>query len=140
MWIVSPTPTQVLGNVETSARAGAMARIGWQLPNDFGIEPIDSLGFTDGGWSAAASQYPWGFYFFGAAEGRAVAYNIFLDGDMFRQSPHVERNPYVGDLYGGVVIRLDRVEVAFTVFYISREFVGQVSPDAYGSVSAKLEF
>ena len=129
-----------LGNVETSARAGTMARVGWHLPDDFGVEPIDSLGIPAGGWSVGANQHPWGFYLFAAAEGRAVAYNIFLDGDMFRQSPHVERNPYVAELYGGVAIRLDRVEMAFTVFYLTREFVDQASPDAYGSVSAKLEF
>ena len=129
-----------LGNVETSARAGAMVRMGWHIPDDFGIEPIDSLGITDGGWSAAAIQHPWGFYFFVAAEGRAVGYSIFLDGDMFRDSPHVEREPYVGELYGGLALMLGRLEMAFTYVYLTREFVGQVSPDAYGSVFAKWKF
>jgi len=129
-----------LGNEEISARAGAMVRMGWHIPDDFGIEPIDSLGITDGGWSAAAIQHPWGFYFFAAAEGRAVGYSIFLDGDMFRDSPHVEREPYVGELYGGLALMLGRLEVAFTYVYLTREFVGQVSPDIYGSVSAKWRF
>ena len=129
-----------LGDVDTSARAGAMFRIGWHIPDDFGIEPIDSLGITVGNGAVAASQHPWGFYFFCAAEGRAVAYNIFLDGDMFRDSPHVDRKPFVGELSGGLALELSHMEIAFMLIYLTREFVGQMSPDVYGSLTAKWKF
>jgi len=143
-----------LGNVDTSARIGAALRMGWRLPDDFGIQAIDALGLTDGGRSAAGPDRRFGWYLFFRAEGRAVGYNEFLDGNLFRGSerdayapgavfpdpPYVDKRPFVCDLQGGVVLVGARLELAFTMDYRTKEFYGQEVEDAFGSVALRAKF
>lgn len=129
-----------LGNVDTSFRIGGMGRIGWNLPEDFGIQTIHSLAVPDGGRLLDDDHHPVGFYFFGGAEGSAVLYTTFLDGNLFSAGPHVTRVPFVGELQGGAALVLDRVEIAATLAFRTREFVGQAGNDGYGSLVMKYKF
>ncbi len=69
---------------------------------------------------------PFGFYFFVGAQGRAVARNLFLDGNTFEDSRSVDSKALVGDLSGGLsmfwgnAVRLDAV-----VTYRTEEFEDQ---------------
>ena len=129
-----------LGNVDTSARVGATLRAGWHLPDDFGVQTIDSLGVTDGGRTSAEGRRR-GFYFFGRVEERAVARNEFLDGSMFRRnSPQVDRRPFVCELQGGAVLVLGRLDVALVLVYRTKEFDGQTCEDTFGSLSVSMNF
>jgi hypothetical protein len=127
-----------LGNVDTSARLGATLRAGWRLPDDFGVQIIDALGLADGGHATAGSNRPFGGYLFVRAEGRAVGYNTFLDGSLVRESPQVDRRPFVGEIQGGVVLVFARLDLAFTLIYRSAEFYGQNCEDAFGSMALNL--
>lgn len=126
-----------LGNVDTSARLGGTLRLGWNLPDDFGVQTIDSLGVADGGRSA---HQRWGCHLFFRAEGRAVGYNEFLDGDLFRDSPHIAKHPLVGELQGGVAWVGARFNLALALNYRSTEFEGQACEDAFSSVSLSAKF
>ncbi|TAN38096.1 MAG: lipid A deacylase LpxR family protein [Verrucomicrobia bacterium] len=130
-----------LGNVDTSARMGATFRAGWRLPDDFGIQTIDSLGVTDGGRTSGASAQRPGFYIFGRVEERAVARNEFLDGSLFRQnSPYVDRRPLVCELQGGAVWVMARLDLVFMMVYRTKEFEGQSCEDAFGALAAHIKF
>lgn len=143
-----------LGNVDTSARIGTTLRGGWHLPDDFGVQTIDSLGVADGGCFAATPQRRFGWYLFARAEERAVGYNEFLDGNVIRNtgyneyldgklvwvSPHVAKRPFVCELQGGLVLVFARLDFAFTMVYRSREFYGQDGEDAFGSLSLRVMF
>ncbi len=128
-----------LGNVDTSARLGGTFRVGWRLPDDFGVQTIDALGLAAGGRAGRAGQRRWGGYVFVRPEARVVGYNEFLDGSLVRDGPCVGRRPFVGDIQGGVVLVLARLDLAFTVGYRSAEFYGQHCEDAYGSIAVSLK-
>src|SRR5579883_131111 len=81
------------GNVLTYGAAGGTLRIGQDLDADYGQARIrPALSGTD--WfDAARMTQPFGWYIFVGVEGRAVAHNIFLDGNTFASSQHVDKKP-----------------------------------------------
>ena len=131
-----------VGNVDTSLRAGAMLRAGWNLPGNFGLQTIDSLTTPEGG--LPPGDVNWrkniGFYGFLGTEGRAVAHNVFLDGNLGRGGPHVEKEPFVGELRTGFAVILGRCTIGYTQVFRTPEFRLQPQHDSYGSVFAKIVF
>src|ERR1700689_700150 len=73
-----------------------------------------------------------GYYFFAGGEGRAVAQNIFLDGNTFAHSRSVDKKPLVGDLTAGVAM-FWKDDIRFDLGLLSRtkEFYGQQGQDSY---------
>ena len=129
----------VLGNVEIAGTLGVNARLGWNLPPDFGPQTIDGLGTLSGG--VDPNSAPWLFYVFGGTEGRAVAHNLFLDGNSFQHSPSVDREPWVADLRFGLTTRLwHHFEFGYIHTLRTREFRGQRGNDQFGSLVAKAEW
>jgi len=126
-----------LGNVFTYANAGATLRLGWNLPDDYGpprIEPsLPGSGFFE-------PQDDFGFYFFAGLDGRAVARNIFLDGNTFQDSRSVDRNIFVGDAQVGVAFTIRTVRLAYTHVFRTPEFDGQHNVDKFGALSLTLRF
>ena len=128
-----------LGNVEIFANCGAILRVGYNLPRDFGIQINDSPAAANGGMTPHSA--PFGFYVFGGVDGRYVTQNLFLDGNSFRSSPNVERMPWVADLICGGAIQITRhIEVSYTRVTRTLEFAGQENADIFGSLTAKAEF
>jgi lipid A 3-O-deacylase len=127
-----------LGNVATYANAGFEARIGWGLPDDFGTSPIRPAGDNSAPrakGSTAQFTRDIGAHVFVAATGRAVARNIFLDGNNIRDSHSVKKEKLVGDLAGGVSFNVSRYKVAFVRVWRTREFAGQITSPRYGSIT-----
>lgn len=134
---VTPYAGGNLGNVLTQAVGGATLRIGYDLPADYGPPRIrPSLTGAD----YFLPQHDFGFYLFAGAEGRAVARNVFLDGNSFRDSRHVEKFPLVGDIQYGVAMTIGDWRVAYTQVSALREFKGQKSGDSFGSFSISTRF
>src|SRR5262245_32217273 len=78
-----------LGNVFTYGEAGAMLRFGRDLRVDYGPARIrPSLSGTDY-FNGDYLKDDFGFYGFVGVQGRAVARNIFLDGNTFESSASV---------------------------------------------------
>ena len=126
-----------LGNVDTSLRAGAQLRLGGRLPDDFGRQTIDALAISDGGRPVAAADRRRNWYVFAGVEGRAVGYNAFLDGNMFRSSLSVDKRPFVFELQSGLVIQWSRVDLSFVMAFRSEEFVGQDRWDDFGAITLR---
>ncbi len=126
-----------VGNVLTYGGAGATLRFGDNLGVDFGPPRIQpALAGSD-------TFYPvdvFAWYAFVGAEMRAVAHNIFLDGNSFKDSQSVSRKLFVADLQGGVVLVFNRVRFSYTQTLRTREFDGQKRPDWFGSLSASIRF
>lgn len=125
-----------LGNVFTYGEAGVMLRIGHNLQADYGPARIrPALSGTDY-FNRDYLDGDFGIYGFVGAQGRAVARDIFLDGNSFRSSPSVDREPLVADLQAGVSVfwgsgmRLD-----VSVVHRTEEFEHQHGADAFGVVS-----
>ena len=77
-----------VGNVLSSVNSGLTLRYGANLPLDYGPPRIQP-GLT--GTSSFVPTSRIGWYLFAGAEGRAVARNIFLDGNSFRNSRSVDK-------------------------------------------------
>lgn len=71
---------------------------------------------------------------FGGFEGRAVARNIFLDGNSYQDSPSVQKKTFVSDANAGVNFTFGRIQTSFTLNWRSREFTGGKSA-TFGALS-----
>jgi lipid A 3-O-deacylase len=127
-----------LGNAFTYAAAGAMVRFGYNIPDDFGVQNIDSLATQTGGYSAATRAF--GAYIFAAAEGRAVLHNAFLDGNLYQGSVHVDKEPFVADLKVGLVLAFRHFDIAGTFVHRTCEYKTQPKCDHFVSVSLNAKF
>jgi len=127
-----------LGNVNTSGAIGTTVRFGYNIPDDFGVQTIDSLASQTG--DRSAGKHAFGIYCYGGAEGRAVAHNAFLDGNLFRSCVSVDKEPLVADLKAGVVLAFRHLDIAASVIYRTREFEGQQKPDRFASISLNMKF
>jgi lipid A 3-O-deacylase len=138
---VVPEAGATVGNVFTYAEAGGLFRVGKNLQADYGIVRIrPSLSGTDY-FNGDDLDDGFGFAFFAGAQGRAVARNIFLDGNTFRTSRSVDKKPLVADLQAGFSIfgwRSWRVD--FSVVERTEEYRGQGSPDVIGTADLAFSF
>ena len=132
-----PSAGIALGNVFTYASAGGMLRLGVNLGIDYGpprIRPgAQGSDFFNTGKIA-------GWYAFAGVEGRAVARNIFLDGNTFKDSHSVDKKYFVGDLHVGLVVVIGRVRLTISNVFRTAEFNGQGELDEFGSVSASFSW
>jgi hypothetical protein len=135
-----PKAGMCLGNVETSFRIGGTVRAGFNLPDDFGVQTISSLATTEGGWSETNTRGRLGFYVFTGIEGWAVAHSAFLDGNLYRSSPSVDRKWFVGEWQTGAALVLGHAEIGFTYVFRTPEFLGQTEDNGYGSAWCKIKF
>ncbi len=143
-WDFLPRYGATVGNVLTHAAVGFETRLGWELPMDFGTSLIQ----PGGGVSAPAApddvrlrrETGLGLHVFFGAEGRAVARNIFLDGNTWEKSPHVDKRHFVGDLMAGVGLLVGPAKLTYTHVYRTEEYKGQNTPQMFGSVNLSVTF
>lgn len=133
---LTPYAGAALGNVFTYANAGLLVRYGNNLPHDFG-----PAGFQPAlaGSALFTPQDGTGWYLFAAIDGRAVARNIFLDGNTFRDSRSVEKKPLVGGLQFGFAVICGRVRLGYTHVLQTHEFESQKGGiSAFGALSLSV--
>ncbi|MBX9751840.1 MAG: lipid A deacylase LpxR family protein [Roseococcus sp.] len=132
-----PSVTGSLGNVLTYASAGVVFRLGNNLTADFG-PPRSRPAISGSAFFEPGEGLSW--YVFAGVEGRAVARNIFLDGNSFQDSRSVDRIPGVADASLGAVVMLNRARLAASYTFRSREFEAQPRAAQYGSISLSVRF
>ncbi|MCX6950840.1 MAG: lipid A deacylase LpxR family protein [Verrucomicrobia bacterium] len=115
-----------LGNVQTYANAGGTLRLGLNLPSDFGVQLArpGSVGGspTDDLDPRVALDRNFSLFIFGAVDGRAIDRDIFLDGNTFRSSRSVDKQPFVADLSTGVGLIAGRWQLTYTQVWRTPEF------------------
>ncbi|HEY8385709.1 MAG TPA: lipid A deacylase LpxR family protein [Porticoccaceae bacterium] len=134
---IAPHVGATVGNIHTYANAGITLRYGDNLPLDYGPPRIQP------GVIGTSSYIPrpgLGWYLFAGVEGRAVARNIFLDGNSFRSSRSVDREKLVGDLQVGAVLVWDKVRLSYTHVFRTREYKTQDRSDDFGSLALSYQF
>ncbi len=133
-----------LGSVYTYANLGFEVRAGWNLPQDFGTSTIRPGGDTNDPVTKSdprrATDTSFGFHLFTFADGRAVARDIFLDGNTFSDSHSVDKENFVGDFAIGAALIYRRFKLSFAKVFRSREFVGQPSNHRFGSITLSYTF
>ncbi len=143
-WEFIPHAGLALGNVQTYANLGGELRAGVNLPDDFGTAAIGPAATTstpvDGRQGAERSRFDLGLYVFARVDGRAVAHNIFLDGNTFGNSPSVDRKWLVADLSVGAAVNYQNTKFAYAFVYRTEEFDGQQEAQIFGTVSVNFAF
>ncbi len=134
-----------LGNVQTYANVGGTVRLGFNLPSDFGISLIRPGGTVptpiDDADPRVSPNRDWSFFVFGSADGRAVARDIFLDGNTWEDSRSVDKEPLVADLSYGFGIIAGKWQLTFAQTYRTREFEKQKEKyNEFGSVALSRAF
>lgn len=136
-----PEAGVTLGNVMTYGEVGTMLRFGRNLEADYGPNRIRPSLSGTGYFNADYLEDPFGFYFYVGAQGRAVAQNIFLDGNTWRDSRSVDKEHFVGDLTGGVSLFWSgnvKLDAGFT--YRTEEFEGQDGDTKFANVNLTVGF
>lgn len=130
-----PSAGLALGNLYTYASAGLGARYGKGLDRSRGIPSIDPAQ----GERAYFQPGPGvGWHVFAAVEGRYMAHNLLLDGNTWRDSHSVDREPWVGDVQFGFAVNWDRFQLAYTIAWRTEEFSSQTHTDRFGSFTLSM--
>ena len=133
---ITPSAGLSLGNVYTQGALGFTVRIGKDMLQDYGpprIRPsMPGAAFFEKPLSGI------GWYVFAGVEARAVAHNIFLDGNSFMNGPHVSKNILVGDAQVGFAVTMGGMRLSYTNVFRTKEFKGQPAPDDFGAITASF--
>lgn len=132
-----PVAAVSLGNVQTYAGAGTTFRIGQGLDADFGPPRIRP---ALAGSNFIQPQRDFGWYIFAGADGRAVARDIFLDGNTWRDSRSVDKRPLVGEIQTGIAFLWRNMRLSYTQVWRSEEFYGQRGTQSFGSINLSFRF
>ena len=133
-----------LGNVYTYGTAGLEARIGYNVPRDFGVSMIRPAGETnapaDSRDSRIGGNAPFSIHLFASVNGKAVARDIFLDGNTFTDSHSVDKKHFVADLAAGLCITVKRVKISYAQILRTEEYHGQASDHQFGSIALSFTY
>jgi len=133
-----------IGNAFTGANVGGEIRFGWNLPNDFGTYIIrpgsDGNAPFDSTDPRLSRPRRCGVHLFLATTGTAVARNILLDGNTFRDSHSVDKKHFVACFVGGAGITAGRFKITYSHVYQTKEFKAQEKNQQYGSISVSCTF
>lgn len=135
---VVPHVSGSLGNVFTYGGAGVTFRIGDDLSVDFGPPRIRPALPGSASFDKPLDRLAW--YLFAGAEARAVAHDIFLDGNTFDSKQSIGRRPFVADVQAGLAIVFRQTRISYTQVWRTKEFDGQKSGDYFGSISISSKF
>ncbi len=120
-----------IGNLATFAAIGAEVRLGWRLPDDFGRALVRPSGFR--GPSTFATEGVQ-FQLFAAADRKAIARDLLLDGNTFRSSHRVQREPFTSDISVGMALTLGRVALRYETVMWTRKFTTESRRQRYSSL------
>ena len=132
-----PFASAELGTIAINASLGFTARIGYNIPKDYGVSSID-IGADPG--IPIYQEYenmksnPWSFSFNLTAATSAVAKDIFLDGNTFRDSHHVKKENFVNYYGFGFTLRYKNFIFDFMEIHNSKQFKLQKKPHDVGTL------
>lgn len=131
------------GNVYTYINMGGGLRAGWNLPEDFGAALIRLAGDTNAPASRSDLRYinekTISFHWFASVDGRAIARDLTLDGNTWRNSHSVDKKNYVGDFSTGLATIIGSWKFSYAQTFRSRTFEG--SPNhSFGSINISYSY
>lgn len=134
---VTPHAGVNLGNINTDATVGATFRLGYDLPADYGPPRIrPSLPGSD----FFIPTQELGGYLFTTIGERAVARNIFLDGNTFTDSPSVDKKNFVTSLQVGAAVTYGETRLSYTQVFMTKEYDTQKHPSVFGALTLSHRF
>jgi len=134
-----PNVNVSVGNIYTYAGSGLSLSLS---PNDGALrdKPPRVRPSMPGSGYFETPERGFGWVLFAGLEGRAVARDIFLDGNTFKDSHSVDKKHFVADASAGVAFTYDRYRLAYSLNARSKEFDGQDKPAVFGSLTLSTRF
>ena len=117
-----PSLTASVGNLRAYLQTGVTVRLGQGLQTDFG-PARPRPGVTGGDYFRTVRPFAW--YIFLGADGRMVGRDLTLDGNSFENSRSVKKNPFVGEMQGGLALIAYGVRLSYTHRLMTQEFRNQ---------------
>ncbi len=134
----------VIGNVSIYANFGGEIRLGYNLPADFGSSFIRAGSGIEAPVSDSdprlRHRHNFGVHLFVDVDGRAIARNIFLDGNTWKESHRVDRKRFVADLASGISLLYKQFKLTYAHVYRTKEFDGQDKAQSFGSLTLAITF
>ncbi|PZP38533.1 MAG: DUF2219 domain-containing protein [Pseudomonas fluorescens] len=140
-WFVDATPHYgfAVGNAYDYANVGGVVRFGPASARNMDVPGMTVPG--QGGTAYFAKTPNWfDWYLFAGVDGRLVARNIFLDGNTWQNSPHVDKEILVGNLTTGLAIVTGDFKTSLTVNQETKTFKTQGANDVYGAINVSYRF
>lgn len=130
-----------LGNAFVNADAGVSARLGYNLPNDFGLSHVTAAQtvYVPGTPPPTPPSPPrprhWSAYVFAEASATAVGWNLFLEGDNGIPDHDINIERFVGRMKFGGTVRYKDFEVSYQWVNQGEEFEEQNGSLKYGMIT-----
>ena len=134
-----PNVNVSVGNIYTYAGTGLMFTFGPYKGRFQDTPPRVRPSMAGSGYFERPPE-DWNWYLFAGIDGRAVARNIFLDGNTFKDSPSVDKKTFVGDASAGVALTLNDYRLSYTYNIRSEEFEGRPNDSSFGSITLTARF
>lgn len=116
-----------LGNVDTSLSATAVARFGYNIPDDLLLFSADS--------KSAKGSNTFSIYTFAGMNASYVVRDMFLDGNTFNKSRSIEKYNNIKAVFVGLTIGLKNIGLTYTYSEESKRFIGQKGNHRSGIIS-----
>jgi hypothetical protein len=128
-----PTYGGSIGNIHTYAGAGSLFRVGYNLPDDFGLSRIEPTTRQDNDFY---------IYLMFDLYGRYVVHDIFLEDSLFKNNNHIkiEKEDMVGEFTSGIVAGNGDYELGFLYTQRSKEYEEQDDRQEFGSIIFSFRF
>ena len=131
-----------LGSFRTTAHVGGMVRAGLFLPADFTDPRLSETAYANKYFSSgSALKSNWSLFLLAGFKGTVVAHDATLDGPLFHDfSTGNTREPFVGEVYAGIGMRIRSVEVAYAHTWRTIEYEEQDGGANFGTLSIRFQF
>lgn len=130
-----------LGNFLTQARTGVDFRFGYNLPQEWHYSALNMNAHTHRLFGFDQEEKGnWSWFIGGGSEIKAVAWNMSLDGNLFANSPSVEKRPIVFEVYGNCGVRVKNWTISYQQTFRTKEYRAQEESQLFGSLAISLLF
>ena len=121
------------GNLRSLGHLGGQVRLGYRIPDDFGVTLLREMGDLPPPQPRAATGL--GVFLYGGGGGSLVLHDLTLDGNTVKESPSVDKKPWVPSAMVGMGIGNPHFLATFSFIFSGREFDGQRNAARYGSLT-----
>jgi lipid A 3-O-deacylase len=133
------------GNMLTAGALGGQMRFGLNLPNDFGtllIRPGSDTNAPTDEKDPRLFHGPasFGIHLFFGVDAFLIGRNILLDGNTFKESHSVDKNPAVCRFIGGLGVLVHHMKFTYSHVWSTKEFKTQKKGQQYGSLTISYSY
>jgi lipid A 3-O-deacylase len=133
---IIPQAALALGTVHRFIELGSTYRVGWNLPDDFGLGRLGDYVSATGSGLAQPGRVT--FYIFGRAAVQFVEWDTFVDGNVYHNSRFAGSQPIVGHFQFGAMLagqwKQWTGQISYAITFPTDRYRGQTTHDSYATM------